>query len=111
LFGLVFALQAVMRVHVSSSSPAFGPQILAYAECRLFAVLARYAGVRGARVVLQDEPAGRVGCLVSIDFEFTASARARVKGQHAAGTIDLAAERVGRLMRRRCQPEIVSAPG
>ena len=97
-----------MRVYVSSPSATFGPQMLAYAEYRLFAVLARYAGVRGARVVLQDEAAGGVRCLVTIDFDSTASARARVKGQHAAGTIDLAAERVAELMRRRFQPEIVA---
>lgn len=83
--------------------------MLAYAEYRLFAVLARYADVRGARVVLQDEAASGVRCLVTIDFDSTASARARVKGQHAAGTIDLAAKRVAELMRRRFQPEIVAA--
>ena len=97
-----------MRVYVSSQSPAFGPQILAYAEYRLFAVLARYAGVRGARVVLQDEADG-VRCSVTIDFDSTASARARVKGAHAVGTIDRAAERVLQLMRRRFQPEILAA--
>ena len=97
-----------MRVSVSSPSPAFGPQILAYAEYRLFAVLARYTGVRGARVVLQDDGGG-VRCSVTIDFDSTPSARTRVKGLHAAGTIDRAAERVARLMRRRVQPAILTA--
>jgi hypothetical protein len=98
-----------MRVYVSSPSPAFSPQILAYAEYRLFAVLARYVGIRCARVVLQDESEGGVRCSVTVDFDSAASARARVKGLHAAGTIDRAAERVGELMRRRFQPEILAA--
>ena len=97
-----------MRVYVSSPGGAFGPQILAYAEYRLFAVLARYAGVRGATVVLQNAPEGGVRCSVTIDFDSTAAARTRVKGLHAAGTIDSAAERVVQLMHRRCQPEIAS---
>jgi hypothetical protein len=67
------------------------------------------AGVLGARVALQNIADGGVRCAVTIDFDSAASARARVKGQHAAGTIDLAAERVAELMRRRFQPEIVAA--
>jgi hypothetical protein len=98
-----------MRVYVSSPSPAFGRQILAYAEYRVFAVLARYAGVRGAQVVLEDQPDGRVRCSVTIDFDSAAPARARVKGLHVAGTIDKAAERVVELMRRRFHPETIAA--
>ena len=98
----------VMRVHVSSPSAAIKQQILAYAEYRLFAVLARYADVRGARAILEEAEEG-VQCSITIDFESTASARARVKGPHAAGTIDRTAERVVQLMRRRFQPEIVAA--
>ena len=90
-----------MRVYVSSPSRAFGPQILAYAEYRLFAVLARHAEVRGARVVLQDRAEGGVRCSVTIDFDGMPSACASAKGFHAAGTIDHAAERVVQLMRRR----------
>ena len=97
-----------MRVYVSSPSPAISPQILAYAEYRLFAVLARYAGVRGARVLLEDHGAGGVRCSITIDFESAASARARATGPHAGESIDRAAQRVARLMRRRFQPEIVA---
>jgi hypothetical protein len=75
----------------------------------LFAVLARYDGVRSARVVIEDQIQGGVQCSVTIDFDSTSSARTRVKGLHAAGTIDRAAERVNQLMRRRFQPEIVAA--
>jgi hypothetical protein len=96
-----------MRVHVSSPSAAINPQVLAYAEYRLFAVLARYAGVRGARAVLQ-EAEGAVQCSIIVDFHSTASARARVKGPHAAGAIDRAADRVVRLMRHSFQPEIAA---
>ena len=74
----------------------------------MFAVLARYLGVRCARVVLQNEPEGGLRCSVTVDFDASASARARVKGLHAAGTIDRAAERVVELMRRRFQPEILA---
>ena len=98
-----------MRVHVSSESASISPQILAYAEYRLFAVLARYVGVRDARVVLRDEAEGGVGCSVTIDFETTASTRTSAKGVHPAATIDRAAERVLQLMRRRFQPEITPA--
>jgi hypothetical protein len=98
-----------MRVYVSSPSPAFGAQILAYAEYRVFAVLARYAGVRSAHVVLLDEPGSGVRCSVTIDFDSAPSARARITGAHAAGTIDRAAERVVELMQRRCQPEVLAA--
>ena len=98
-----------MRVYVSSPSPAFSAQILAYAEYRVFAVLARYAGVRGARVVLQHAASGGLRCSVTIDFYAAPSARARVKGIHAAGTIDRAAERVVQIMRRRFRPEAAAA--
>jgi len=97
-----------MRVHVSSPSSAISPQIMAYAEYRLFAVLSRYAGIHGARVVLRDDGDG-VQCAVTIDFESMAPAWTRATGLHAAGTIDRAAERVVQLMRRRFQPEIAAA--
>ena len=98
-----------MRVHVSSPSASIRPQIRAYAECRIFAVLARYAGVRGARVVLRDDAEGGWRCSVTIDFDSTASVRARASGLHATGTIDRCAERVIELMRRRFQPDIAAA--
>ncbi len=98
-----------MRVYVSSPSPAFGPQILAYAEYRLFTVLARYPSVRGAQVLLQGDRDGSVRCSVTIDFDAAAPARARVKGTHAALTIDRAAGRVAALLRRRFQPDLLAA--
>jgi hypothetical protein len=97
-----------MRVYVSSLSPSIAPQILAYAEYRLFAVLARYAGVRSAQVVLQEEPEG-LRCSVTIDFDGTASARTRANGPRPAGTIDRAAELVAVLMGRHVEREIAAA--
>ncbi len=99
-----------MRVYVSSPSPAFSSQILAYAEYRLFAALARYADVRGAQVVLQDDAEGGVQCSITIELDSAESVQARVKGPHAVGTIDRAAERVAELMRRRFQPEVLVRP-
>lgn len=97
-----------MRVYVSSPKAVVSPQILAYAEYRLFAVLARYSGVRAARAVLRQDAAGGVRCSVTIDFDSLASVRASANGRSASETIDRAAERVGQLMRRRVQPEIAA---
>ena len=98
-----------MRVFVSSASAAIGPPILAYAECRMFAVLAQYPSVQGARVLLRHDPQGKVRCSVTIEFVTAGSAIAHASGPHAAATIDRAAGRVVRLMRRRCQRETVGA--
>ena len=98
-----------MRVYVSSPSPAFSPQVLAYAEYRVFGALARYTGVRGARVVLQPQAGGGARCSIAIDFESTPTVRASVTGRHAAGTIDRAAKRLSELMRERFHPEVATA--
>ena len=95
-----------MRIFVTSVGAAINPQILAYAEYRLFAVLARYAAVRGTRVVLRCGAGGGVRCSVTIDFDSTSSARASVKGLHAVGAVDRAAGRIAELMSRRSQPDI-----
>ena len=89
-----------MRVYVSSPNAAVSPQILAYAEYRLFAVLARCSGVRGARAVLRQDAAGGVRCSVTIDVDSLASVRASANGRSASETIDRAAERVGRALQR-----------
>lgn len=95
-----------MRVYVSSANAAINPQILAYAEYRVFAVVARYPAVREAHVVLDTvEPGGAMECSVTIE-DAGGSARASAKGLQAAAAIDRAAQRVSQLMRRRFQPEI-----
>ena len=87
-----------MRVYVSSSTAAISPQILAYAEYRIFAALARYEEVRQARVVLRNEPGGAVKCSVTIE-DASGSTRTSGKGVQAAAAIDRAAERVKQVMR------------
>jgi hypothetical protein len=88
-----------MRVYVSSSlSEAINPQILAYAEYRIFSALARYAEVREAHVLLQnDEPGGAVQCAVTIE-DAAGSTQASARGVQPAAAIDRAAERVSELM-------------
>jgi hypothetical protein len=77
-------------------------QALAYAEYRVFAVLARHAVVHSARVVLRrNERDGTVVCAVTVTFEPTGSARTRASGPQAAVAIDRAVERIINLMRRR----------
>jgi ribosome-associated translation inhibitor RaiA len=87
-----------MRVYVSSLNAAVNPQILAYAEYRIFAALARYSEVRQARVVLRSQPGGAVKCSVTIE-DADGSTRASAKGLQAAAAVDRAAERVSDLMR------------
>jgi ribosome-associated translation inhibitor RaiA len=95
-----------MRVYVSSPTAAINPQILTYAEYRIFAALSRYPEVRVAQVVLvNNEPARTVRCSVTVE-DSHGSTRGSVKGSSAVGAIDRAAERVSQLMRRRFQPEM-----
>ena len=88
-----------MRVYVSSLDAAINPQIMAYAEYRIFAALARYSAVREAHVVLHRvEPGGAVKCSVTIE-DAAEPRQTSAKGLQAAAAIDRAAERVKRLMR------------
>ena len=98
-----------MRVFVSSPGAAIGPQILAYAEFRMFAALARYPAVQGARVELRQDAERKVRCSVTVDVNGSAPARAHASGPQASVTIDRAAEQVIRLMRQRFQPDTVGA--
>ena len=98
-----------MRVFVSSEGAAIGPQILAYAEFRMFSVLARYPAVQRAHVTLRQDAERKLRCSVVIDVDGGAPAKAHANGPHAGVTIDRAAEQVVRLMRRRFQPDTVGA--
>src|SRR5688572_287923 len=87
-----------MRVYVSSSNSVINPQMLAYAEYRIFSALVRYSEVRESHVVLHsDEPGGAVQCSVTIE-EAAGSTRVSAKGVQAAVAIDRAAERVKQVM-------------
>jgi hypothetical protein len=84
-----------MRVYVSSLNAAINPQVLAYAEYRIFAALARYSEVRQARVVLRSESGGAVKCSVTVE-DGAGFTRTSAKGVQAASAIDCAAERVSK---------------
>jgi hypothetical protein len=98
-----------MRVVVSSATEAIGSPILSYAECRLFAVLAQYPSVQGAQVLLRHDASGMMRCSIVIKVAAAGSMKAHAIGPNAAATIDRAAGRVVRLMRRRSQREAVGA--
>ena len=99
-----------MRVYVSSADAAINPQILTYAEYRIFSSLARYSDVREAQVVLHtDEPGGAIQCSVTIE-DAEGSTSTSAKGVQAAAAIDRAAERVGQVMRRRASADRRSDP-
>ena len=85
-----------MRVYVSSPSPAFSPQILAYAEYRLFAVLARYAWRPRRTSGLTGRSGTRCAVFDHYRLRLDGTRSGARKGLHAAGTIDRAAERVDR---------------
>jgi hypothetical protein len=100
----------VMRVYVASADAPINPQILLYAEYRIFSSLARYSDVREAQVVLHiDEPGGAIQCSVTIE-DAAGSTRTSAKGVQAAAAIDRAAERVGQVMRQRASGDRRSDP-
>ena len=84
------------------SSPS---QVRAYAEYRVFGVLAPHSRrVRGARVVLQrvasEGASHAAACAVTVALEPSGFIRTRVRGGHPYAAINLAVERVECLIRR-----------
>ena len=95
-----------MHIDVIGEDRTITADVRAYAEYRVFAMLARYAEfVRSARVVLR--PAGRdrtgkqIVCSVTVALEPSGYARTRVSKPVVIRAIDDAAERIGDLMNRR----------
>lgn len=89
-----------MRVQVSGSAESFNSLVRAYAEYRVFAVLARHTHVRAARVALRrGDDSATVVCAVTIDLDSTTKLRARGSASHAHAAIDRAVARVVDLMR------------
>ena len=89
-----------MRVHVTGCSESFNSLVRAYAEYRVFAVLARHAHVCAARVTLRRGTEGAtVVCAVTLDLDSTMKLRARGSAPHAHAAIDRAVARVVDLMR------------
>lgn len=84
-------------------------QARAYAEYRVFAVLARHPAVRSARVVLRrNKRDGTVVCEVSVAFAPGDSARARASGPQVPIAVDRAADNILKLVRRRTAPPALS---
>jgi ribosome-associated translation inhibitor RaiA len=98
-----------MQIEVISEDKAITAEVRAYAEYRLFAILARYAGfVRSTRVIFRrsgrDGTGGRIVCAVTVALEPSGYARARASNSLVYRAIDRATERVGELMSRRVEP-------
>ncbi len=90
-----------MRIEVVVEPQASGAHARAYAEYRLFAVLARYRRyAHSARVVLGSGEGGGVTCAVAVRLEPRGHARTRASGRHAYGAIDRAARRIGERMEK-----------
>jgi ribosome-associated translation inhibitor RaiA len=95
-----------MHIDVIGEDRTITADVRAYAEYRVFAMLARYAEfVRSARVVLGRAGRDRTGkemvCSVTVALEPSGYARTRVSKPVVIRAIDDAAERIGDLMSRR----------
>ena len=94
-----------MRIDVIGEDRTITADVRAYAEYRVFAMLARYAEfVRSARVVLRagrDRTGRQMVCSVTVALEPSGYARTRVSKPVVTRAIDDAAERIGNLMSRR----------
>lgn len=102
-----------MHIEVVGESDSSSQQARAYAEYRLFAVLARHTRrIRHVRVVLRRDarvaPHGIVVCVVIVALEPSGTVRTRVQGQHVYGAINRAVDRIGDLMRRHTSQRLSS---
>jgi ribosome-associated translation inhibitor RaiA len=94
-----------MVIQVIGEDESSDSQVRAYAEYRVFRVLAPHSQrVRGARVVLRRvacEGASHAAvCAVTVALEPSGSVRTRARGRHPYAAIDGAVERVDGLIRR-----------
>jgi ribosome-associated translation inhibitor RaiA len=95
----------VMVIQVIGEDGSSSAHIRAYAEYRLFRVLAPQSQrVRDARVVLRrvarEGAADVTVCAVTVALEPSGSVRTRVRGRHPYAAINRAVERVDGLIRR-----------
>ena len=102
-----------MLIQVIGEDESSSSQVRAYAEFRVFGVLAAYSQrVRGARVVLQrvasDGASHAAVCAVTVALQPSGSIRTRVRGGHPYAAINLAVERIERLIRRRMAKHLSS---
>ncbi len=94
-----------MVIQVIDHDQSCNSQARAYAEYRVFGVLAPHSQrVRGARVILQrvaSEGASHAAvCAVTVTLDPSGSIRTRVRGGHPYAAINLAVDRVECLIRR-----------
>jgi ribosome-associated translation inhibitor RaiA len=102
-----------MVIQVIGEDESSNSQVRAYAEYRVFGVLAPHSQrVRGARVVLQrvasEGTSHAAICAVTVALEPSGSVRTRVRGGHPYAAINLAVERVECLIRRRMAKHLSS---
>lgn len=103
-----------MVIQVIGEDASSNSQVRAYAEYRVFGVLAPHSQrVRGARVVLQrvaSKGASHAAavCAVTVALEPSGSIRTRVRGEHPYAAINLAVERVDCLIRRQMAKHLSS---
>ena len=90
--------------------PGFADQSRAYAEYRLFSVLAPFTeSVRDARLSLSGGAVGGLAtCAVSVTRADGGRVRIRVRGCHAYDAINRAVDRVGRALRRDMRAALTS---
>ncbi len=98
-------LLLAMVIKVIGDEESSNSQLRAYAEYRVFGVLAAHSQrVRGARVVLRrvasEGASDAAVCAVTVALEPSGSLRTRVRGGHPYAAINLAVERVECLIRR-----------
>ena len=91
-----------MRISVTDIGCRFGRQTRAYAEYRIFGSVARFGHViNDASVSLTSRrPGGPVQCVVSLTVNNDGRLRVSARGRHIYHAINLAAERIGELLRR-----------
>lgn len=96
------------RIVVTGDEALLSPQVRAYAEYRMFAIVARHTRrVQRVRVVLSstqsDAERDRLQCVVTVDLEDSPVLRVRTTGGHIHEAINRAVERLGAVMDRRLE--------
>jgi ribosome-associated translation inhibitor RaiA len=102
-----------MVIQVIGDDEPSNSQVRAYAEYRVFGVLAPHSQrVRDARIVLQRVASAGAShdavCAVTVMLQPTGTIRARVRGGHPYAAINRAVERVECLIRRHIAKQLSS---
>jgi ribosome-associated translation inhibitor RaiA len=99
-----------MRIEVTDIGRTFGRQTRAYAEYRMFSILAPFDDVvREVAVSLTSAARGRsVVCAVLVGVKTGAPLRVSARGRHAYDAINRVADRLGPALRRHAQVAFTS---